>query len=219
MEAVNKYNLYSYWRSSCSWRVRIVLNMKNIHYTITPIHLVKDGGEQLKDQFIYINPVQRVPVLEFERDGKMIHLIESSAICEYLEEQYPEPALLPKDCLEKAVVRSLCSEIGSNIQPIQNLAVINRVATIGGNKVEWANYWIAKGLDALEIMLSKTRGKYCVGDSITLADAFLIPQLYNARRFNVDMSKYPIITEIEKNLVDIEAFKNAHPDNQPDAEK
>ena len=220
MESIYKnIKLYSYWRSSCSWRVRIVLNIKNIQYKITPVHLVKNGGEQFNQEFTKINPIQRVPVLELEHNSQIIHLVESTAICEFLEEIYPETPLLPSDPVSRAVVRSICSEIASNIQPIQNLSVLNKVETLGANKSEWAVYWMTKGLDALEIIISKTKGKYCFGDNITLADAFLIPQLYNARRFKVDVSKYISILEVEKNLNEIEAFKLAHADNQPDTEK
>ena len=212
-----KLSLYSYWRSSCSWRIRIVLNYKNIPYKTIPVHLVKEGGQQLSDKFTEINPVQRVPVLEIQTPEK-VHLIESMAICQYLEDVYPEPNMLPKDPLDKATVLSICSDIACNIQPIQNLAVLNKVGSMGGDKAEWAKFWITKGLDALEAILAKTKGKYCFSDNVTLADAFLVPQLYNARRFEVDMSKYPIIVEIESNLAEIEAFKKAHANSQPDAE-
>lgn len=210
--------LYCYWRSTCSWRVRIALNMKNIDYEIKPIHLVK--GDQKSEEFTKLNPIQRVPVLSFRdtQSNKIINLAESTAICEFLEEAFPENKLLPSDTIAKAQVRSLCSEIASNVQPVQNLSVIKRIAEIGGNKAEWAKEWITVGLKAFEKMISATQAKYCFGDEVTMADAFLIPQLYNARRFEVDMSQFPNIQTIEKNLEELEAFKKAHPSNQPDAQ-
>jgi maleylacetoacetate isomerase len=222
MESLLKYknfNLYSYWRSSCSWRVRIALNHKGIEYKTTAIHLVKEGGQQLKDDFAKLNPMQRVPALEFEADGKHQVLVESMAICEFLEEVFPEKSLLPKDSVLRGKARAICSEIASGIQPLQNLSVLNHVEKLGFNKSEWAKEYITKGLTALEKLVEETKGKYCVGDEVTLADAFLVPQLYNARRFNVDVAAFPNIQEIEKNLSEVEAFISAHPDKQPDAEK
>jgi maleylacetoacetate isomerase len=211
------FNLYSYWRSSCSWRVRTVLNQKGIDYKITPIHLVKN--EQFSDDFTKLNPIQRVPVLEFEYNGKKVQLVESTAICEFLEDAFPDKPILPKDHLLKGKVRAICSEIASNIQPLQNLCVLNHLEKLGQNKMEWGKEYIAKGLSAVDVLVNETKGKYCVGDEVSLADAFLVPQLYNARRFNVDLSVYPSLLEIEKNLGELDAFINAHPDKQPDANK
>jgi maleylacetoacetate isomerase len=210
--------LYSYWRSSCSWRVRIVMNMKNINYEIKPVHLVK--GEQKSEEFEKLNPTKRVPLLQFHLGEKenVISIPESSAICEFLEETFPEIPLLPSDPIARAKVRAICCEIACNIQPIQNLSVINRIQEIGGNKMDWAKEWISKGLDEVEKLLIQTRGKYSYGDEVTMADAFLIPQLYNARRFAVEMNNYSNILEIEKNLSSIEAFKLAAPESQPDFE-
>jgi maleylpyruvate isomerase len=219
MEKVAKcknLNLYSYWRSSCSWRVRIVLNHKGIDYEYTPVHLIKEGGQQFKENFTKLNPMQRVPVLEFDYEGKKVHLAESMAICEFLEEEYPEKHLLPKDHFLRGKVRAICSEIASGIQPLQNLSVLNRIETLGLNKTEWAKEHITKGLNAVEILVSETKGKYCVGDEISFADAFLKPQLYNARRFDIDLTVYPNLIEVEQNLNSLEAFIEAHPDKQPD---
>lgn len=214
--------LYTYWRSSSSWRVRIALNLKNISHELKPTHLVK--GEHKTDEFKKMSIIAKIPVLQFDLEKndeiKRNYLPESMAICEFLEEAYPQTQkLFPDDLVVRAKVRAFCSEIACNIQPIQNMPVLNRIAEIGSDKSEWAKEWIGKGLDIVEKMVGETKGKYIFGDSITLADAFLIPQLYNARRFNVDMSNYTNILEVEKNLNVEEAFIKAHPDNQPDFEK
>lgn len=213
---LSKLVLYSYWRSSSSWRIRIILNLKKIQYEIKPVNLLK--GEHKTEEFLAINPLHKIPALIVtDNNNKSFNLAESTAIAEFIEETYPEPRLLPQDIFEKAKVRTVCSEVACNIQPIQNLPVLNMINELGQDKAAWAKTWITRGLQDLEKLLLTTRGKYCVGDNVTLADAFLIPQLYNARRFNVDFNEFPNIAEIEKNLVELEAFKQAHADNQPDA--
>jgi maleylacetoacetate isomerase len=211
--------LYSYWRSSCSWRIRIVLNLKKINYEIYPINLLK--SEQKNEKFAELNPFKKVPAFSFEVEEqgqtKKILLQESSAICEFLEENFSEINVLPKDTIDRAQVRAVCSHIACNIQPIQNLPVLNRIEELGFNKAEWAKEWITKGLKDLDNMVTSCRGKYCFGDKITLADAFLVPQLYNARRFNIEMGQFPNLVEIEANLKEIEAFRLASPENQPDS--
>jgi maleylacetoacetate isomerase len=222
MEMENKYSniiLYSYWRSSCSYRVRIALNLKNIKYDIKPINLLK--SEQISEEYLEKNPLRRIPCLEIELKNengeiKRVFIKESISICEFLEEIYPDTNLLPRDPIAKAQVRSIMSHIACNVHPIQNLMVMKRVEEIGYSKLEWAKEWITKGLEDLEKILVETRGKYCFNDIITLADAFLIPQLYNARRFGVDVDKFPNISEIEANLKDVEAFRLAAPENQSD---
>lgn len=211
--------LYAYWRSSCSWRVRIVLNLKNIKYEIKPINLLK--GEQRSAEYSEINSFKKVPSLVFDKyengETTKVVLQESIAICEFLEENYPEVNLLPKDPIGRAQVRALYSHIACNIQPIQNLPVINKIEQLGCNKIEWGKEWINNGLKDLENMVIKSRGKFCYGDQITLADAFLIPQLFNARRFSVDINQFPNLLEIEANIIDVEAFRLAAPENQPDS--
>ncbi|KAK8397951.1 hypothetical protein O3P69_003691 [Scylla paramamosain] len=172
--------LYSYFRSSCSWRVRIVLAHKSIDYEYRPIHLLKK---------------------------------EQISIMEYLEETYPQNPLLPKEPLLRAKVREICEVIGSGIQPLQNLSVLQK---IGDEKMEWGHYYINKGFFALEQLLAGCAGKYSVGDQVTLADCCLVPQVYNANRFKVDMSQFPIISRIHEALNSVEAFKAAQPSNQPD---
>lgn len=207
--------LYSYWRSSCTWRVRIVLNIKKINYELKPINLLE--GEHKKEDFLAINPMGYLPALMIDTtDQKNVILAESMAIIEFLEEEYPDIKMLPTDPIKRAIVRQICLEICSGIQPIQNLSILNKVAELGGDKTKWAKEAIVKGFTAVETILSKTRGKYCVGDNVSFADAFLIPQIYNARRFNIEMENYPNIVDIEKNLLLIEEFIQASPENQPD---
>ncbi|KAG7390783.1 hypothetical protein PHYBOEH_006909 [Phytophthora boehmeriae] len=211
--------LYSYWSSSCSWRVRIALEWKGIAYEYRAVHLGADGGEHLKDAYTDINPNQRVPTLVV--DGQAIP--QSSAILEFLEETHPDKPLLPRDSIKRAQIRNVCAIIGSDIQPIQNLAVMAK-ATEGlpedqraAKKTEWAKFWIERGFEALEQELAKTAGTYCFGDEVTLADLYLAPQIRNANRFGVDMTKYPTIVRIGAALEAVPAFQKAHPSKQPDA--
>ncbi|XP_019407619.1 PREDICTED: maleylacetoacetate isomerase isoform X4 [Crocodylus porosus] len=174
--------LYSYFRSSCSWRVRIALALKGITYDQVPVNLLKDGGQQL-------------------------------AIIEYLEETRPNPRLLPQDQKKRAQVRMISDHIVSGIQPLQNLAILQRV---GEKKLEWAQHYITNGFQALEQILKHTAGRYCVGDEVSMADLCLVPQVYNAERYKVDLAPYPTITRINKALLELEAFQVSHPTKQPD---
>ncbi|ETK89775.1 maleylacetoacetate isomerase [Phytophthora nicotianae CJ01A1] len=213
------YILYSYWRSSCSWRVRISLEWKGIPYEYRSVHLLNRGGEHFKDEYTTLNPNQRLPTLVV--DGKV--LPQSVAILEFLEETHPEKPLLPSDPFARAQVRNLCAIIGCDIQPIQNLTVQvkateevpedQRVA----KKQAWGRFWIERGFEALERELAKTAATYCFGDEITLADLYLQPQVYNANRVGVDMTKYPTISRISASLEMLPAFQKAHPSQQPDA--
>ncbi|XP_055534425.1 probable maleylacetoacetate isomerase 2 [Wyeomyia smithii] len=203
--------LYSFWRSSCTWRVRNALNLKKILYDLKPIDLYKSGGgEQFKDEFRQLNPMQQVPALTI--DGNTI--IESMAILHYLEETRPEIPLLPQDKLQRAKVREICEVITSGIQPFQNSSTF---AYIGKEKsLEWAQYWIARGFRAVEQLLAVSAGKYCLGDQITLADCCLVPQVFNARLYKVDLDPYPTIIRIDGELAKHPAFQAAHPYNQVD---
>ncbi|ETW00385.1 maleylacetoacetate isomerase [Aphanomyces invadans] len=212
-----KTTLHSYWRSSCSWRVRIALNLKNISYDCVPVNLLK--GEQVSSEFGAVNPNKRVPSLEI--DGHVLN--QSGAIIEYLDETRPEPALLPSDPVARAQVRNLVGIIGCDIQPVQNLAVLKR-ATVklpesdqAAEKLAWGREWIERGFDVLEEELKKTAGTYAVGDSITIADLYLEPQVYNAIRFKVNMDKFPTIARIQATLSALPAFQASHPSAQPDA--
>jgi len=200
--------LYSYYRSTCSWRVRISLALKKINYTYIPINLVK--AENKTESYLAINPMGLIPTLLI--DGKK--LSESLAILEYLEETRPEVPLLPKDPEERARVRQVALLIVSDIQPLQNSGVL---ATFPQEKKDaWAQQWIGKGFVALEKLLEKYSGEYAVGNQITLADICIIPQVYNARRFNLDLAPFPRIVALDTKLADHPAFKAAHPNNQPD---
>ncbi|XP_042598688.1 maleylacetoacetate isomerase isoform X2 [Cyprinus carpio] len=174
--------LYGYFRSSCSWRVRIAFALKGIEYEQKPINIIKDGGQQL-------------------------------AIIQYIEETRPEPRLLPADPKQRAHVRIICDIIASGIQPLQNVYVIQK---IGEEKVQWAQHFINRGFGALEHILKQTAGKHCVGDEISMADICLVPQVYNAERFKVDMSRFPTIRRLNQTLIEIDAFKATHPSCQPD---
>ncbi|CEO99226.1 Maleylacetoacetate isomerase [Plasmodiophora brassicae] len=201
--------LFSYWRSSCSYRVRIALALKSIPYEYVAVNLVQ--GCQ-NDETVMDSPMHQVPVLQI--DDRNLH--ESLAIVEYLEETRPAHPLLPTDPYLRSVARRQALMIVADIQPIQNLRVLRKQT---GDAKEWATFWIENGFQALEKEVSKTAGKYCIGDNVTIADVCLIPQVYNARRFSIDMSKYPTLLRVATALEGLPAFVKAHPDNQPDAIK
>jgi maleylpyruvate isomerase len=211
--------LYAYWRSSCSWRVRIGLNWKKQAFTYTPVHLLKDGGQQKSESFTTLNPMQSVPVLEVEEGGRVFNISQSMAILEYLEERWPEPPLLPKDRIARARVRQAAEIVNSGIQPFQNTTVQKRVKNeLHGDEKAWARHFITHGLGALEPLLQTTAGRYSVGDEVTLADCFLVPQLYHARRYEVDLAPFRTLTRVEEACMALPAFQAAHADRQPDAE-
>ncbi|KAF2071727.1 hypothetical protein CYY_006951 [Polysphondylium violaceum] len=208
--------LFSYWRSSCSWRVRIALALKKIKFEYKAIHLLKEGGQQKSDDYSKLNPMKVVPTLVI--DGNVLG--QSLAILEYLEETRPEVPLLPKSAADRAIVRQMMQIIGSDIQPLQNLKVLQEIGTLAGDdkKGAWAKKWIANGFDGLEKLLVKHSGKYCFGDQITFIDLCLPAQVYNANRFNVDMTPYPTISRISDALSQLPEFEFAAPHNQPDVE-
>mmetsp|Transcript_10373 Transcript_10373/g.11775 ORF Transcript_10373/g.11775 Transcript_10373/m.11775 type:complete len:246 (-) Transcript_10373:1027-1764(-) len=222
-----KPKLYSYWRSSCSWRVRLALELKDLEYEIIPVHLVKNGGEQKSGDYATVNPMQQVPTLIMKGNA----LTQSVAIIEYLEEAADSKTkLLCEDPILRAKTRALVELINSGIQPIQNLAVLNHLKCVANVSedakpkvaVDWSNHFISVGFEALEKELvkihEKTPGDYCMGENISMADIYLVPQVYNANRFKVDMSKFPMIQKIANHLSALPAFMKAHPDAQPDAE-
>ncbi|XP_020485763.2 maleylacetoacetate isomerase isoform X2 [Labrus bergylta] len=209
MATQTKPVLHGYFRSSCSWRVRIAFALKGIEYDQVPVNLIKDGGQQRTQEYKTLNPMQQVPAVEI--DG--ITLSQSLAVIQYLDETRPGARLLPADPKKRAHVRIISDIIASGIQPLQNLYVIQK---IGAEKVQWSQHFIDRGFQALEPLLKETAGKYCVGDEISMADICLVPQVYNAERFKVDMEQYPTIKRLNQTLLEIDAFKVSHPSNQPD---
>ncbi|XP_024877286.1 probable maleylacetoacetate isomerase 2 [Temnothorax curvispinosus] len=210
MSATGKAVLYSYWRSSCSWRVRIALNLKEIPYDIKPISIIKEDGEQHSNEFRKINPMERVPALYIDNHT----LIESMNILQYLEETRPTPPLMPADPVERARMREICEVIVSGIQPLQNIGVLSYIEK--ERRKEWPQHWITKGFTAVEKLLSSSAGKYCVGDEITLADCCLVPQMYNAQKFHVNLEPFSTILRVGRHLEHHPAFTATHPNNQPD---
>ena len=204
--------LHAYWRSSASWRARIGFAWKGLPYEYVPVHLLR--GEQVADSYKALNPMGQVPLLVLD-DGRTI--AQSLAILEYLEETHPEPALLPKDPVDRAHARQVAEMINAGIQPLQNVGVQKHVASLGADEKAWAVHWISKGLSALEAVTARTSGRYCVKDAVSIADVCLVPQLYAARRFAVDMSAYPTLLRIEAACAELPAFQAAHADRQPDA--
>jgi maleylpyruvate isomerase len=212
--------LYSYFRSSAAYRVRIALNLKGLAYEYAPIHLLRDGGQQLKPEYRELNPDGIVPTFV---DGDDV-LTQSLAIIEYLEETHPEPALLPGTPLDRAFIRSIALQVACEIHPVDNLRVLKylkHTLKVGDEaKDAWYRHWLESGFESLEKRLANDPrvGKLCFGDTPTLADLCLVPQVFNARRFNIDMSRYPTIERIADHAAQIDAFARAAPGQQPDAE-
>jgi maleylacetoacetate isomerase len=216
--------LYGYFRSSASYRVRIALNLKNIEYEQIAVHLIKNGGEQFSAHFQSINPEALVPALIDDVDEKTMAMSQSLAILEYLEERYPQPALLPADLSDRAYVRGLALSIACDIHPVNNLRILKYLATQFGATDEqknlWYQHWCEIGLKALEQRIANDarRGKFCFGDTPTMADCCLIPQIFNAQRFKCDLTQMPTLMEINDRCLTLPAFERAAPMNQPDAE-
>jgi maleylacetoacetate isomerase len=209
--------LYSYFRSSAAYRVRIALNFKGLPYEMVPIHLTKDGGRQHTPEFRAINPQARVPALELP-GGEV--LTQSLAIIEYLEDIHPEPPLLPADSLGRAKSRAIAQMIACDIHPLNNLIALQYLKRQLKHEQPdidtWYHHWITVGFAALEKSLAP--GPYACGSQVTLADVCLVPQVANARRFNVPLDKFPKITAVDAACMKLPAFDKARPENQPDAE-
>jgi maleylpyruvate isomerase len=210
--------LYSYWRSSSAWRVRIGLAWKGIPYTYEAVHLLKDGGQQHSDTYRGKNPMGYVPMLEWEEGGTTRRLTQSMAILDYLEQRFPAPRLLPVDPFLRARSIQLAEMVNSGIQPFQNLSTLGYVKGIGVDDRAWIQHFLPRGLAALEKAVQETAGKYCVGDAPTFAEAYLVPQMYGARRFKIDLAPFPTLVRIDAACEALPAFQAAHPDRQPDAE-
>ncbi len=212
--------LYTYFRSSAAYRVRIGLNLKGLDYEAIPVHLLKDGGQQLQEKYLAINPSGLLPTFQDE----WITLSQSMAILEYLEETHPEVPLMPKDAAGRARVRELAQIVGCDIHPLNNLRVLRYlVGHLGLSdeaKTEWYRHWVIEGLASLEAHLARDpgAGPFCHGDHPTIADCYLVPQVFNAQRFDIDVSGYPNVARINALCVELPAFKAAHPSHQPDAE-
>jgi maleylacetoacetate isomerase/maleylpyruvate isomerase len=209
-----EFILHNYFRSSTSYRARIALNYKNIPFEYREVHLLK--GEQLSTEYKKLNPSGGVPTLI--HNGKIIP--DSYAIIEYLEEIAPTPPLLPKDVYLRARIRQVCEIVNSSMHPMGNLRVLKYLEEKNGynqnQKDEWAQYWGYLGLEALEKNLQDFAGIYSFGDTITMADVFIVPQIITCQRFKIETGKYKILTKIFDNCQKLESFSKAHPFRQPD---
>ncbi|MGJ8687960.1 MAG: maleylacetoacetate isomerase [Gammaproteobacteria bacterium] len=203
--------LYSYFRSTAAYRVRIALNLKGIEYSLISVNLLK--GEQSSDEYLAVNPLGLVPALRLD-DGTI--LSQSTAILEWLEETSPELPLLPADLLQRSRVRAMVNIIACDIHPLNNLRVLKHlVGELGVSeeeKTQWYHHWIKLGFDALEQQMVK--GAYSAGDGLSMADVYLVPQVFNALRFEMEMSPYPKIMSVYKRCNELGAFIKAHPDHQ-----
>jgi maleylacetoacetate isomerase len=214
------FTLYTYWRSSAAFRVRIALNLKGLAYTSVPKHLLREGGEQRKADYLALNPQGLVPALD--HDGTLV--TQSLAICEYLEEICPEPRLLPGNAAARAQVRAMALAIACDVHPLNNLRVLQYLrgeftqddAAIN----RWTSHWISRGFEAMEQLITRhsADGRHCHGSGVTLADVFVLPQVFNSRRVQLDLAPYPRLAAVAAHLETLPAFAAARPDAQPDAE-
>ena len=209
--------LYSFFRSSAAYRVRIAFNLKGLGYDTASLHLQKEGGQNRKPAYRAINPQMRVPALKLD-SGEL--LTQSLAIIEYLDEVHPQPPLLPSDPVERAQVRALAQLVACDIHPLNNVAPLRYLKNELGqdqSKIDaWYHHWVREGFDALEAMVSP--GPYAHGADVTLADICLVPQVANARRLKVPLDPYPNIVAIDAACAQLSAFEEARPERQPDAE-
>lgn len=207
--------LHGFWRSGTTYRTRIALNLKRVEYKIKPINL--RAGEHSQDLYRALQPQGLVPVLEV--DGKV--LIQSPAIIEWLEETYPDPALLPRTSLARSVVRAMAAAVGCDIHPLNNLRVLQALkADLSASQTQieaWTHRWITAGFDALELLIERYGGKFCFGDTPSVADCYLIPQIYSAERFGIDLNPYASIRRVNASAEQLDAFQRARPEQQPDA--
>lgn len=215
--------LYSYFRSSAAYRLRIALHLKGLAFDTVPVHLLKGGGEQLQSAYRAINPAALVPALNIDADNDGTTLTQSLAIMEYLDETHPQPPLLPADALGRARVRALALTVACDIHPLNNLRVLTYLSgelqASGDARNAWARHWMALGFATLEQHLAHdaATGLCCHGDTPTLADCCVVPQVFNARRFELDLAPYPTLVRIAEHCEALPAFIAAHPAQQPDA--
>ena len=209
--------LYTYFRSSAAYRVRIALNLKGLSAEMIPIHLQKEGGLNKKPEYRAVNPQMRVPALRLD-SGEL--LTQSLAIIEYLDEVVPEPPLLPRDPVDRAKVRSIAQLIACDIHPLNNVSALRYLKNELGQdqaKIDrWYHHWILEGFDAMEVMVRPA--PYAFGSAVTLADICLVPQVYNARRLKTPLERFPKLVAIDAACAKLAAFERARPENQPDAE-
>jgi maleylacetoacetate isomerase len=210
--------LYGYWRSGAAYRTRIGLELKGVRYEQVSVHLTRGGGEQLRPEYRAVNPQARVPALELDNG---IVLIQSPAILEWLEETYPEPPLLPKDPVLRAKIRGAAAVIGCDIHPLNNaagtLVYLREVVKADREAIKaWVAHWTTQGFAALEALIEGR--EFCFGASPTLADVYLVPQVYAARRFEVPLDAFPKLVRVADRCTGLEPFRRAAPENQPDAE-
>lgn len=209
--------LYTYWRSSAAFRVRIALALKNISAEQVPVHLLNNGGEQKSAEYQQLNPAKLVPCFV---DGD-VTINQSLAIIEYLDQTHSQMPLLPAEPAAQAQVRAMALDIACDIHPLNNLRVLQYLTGPLGvsetQKTQWIHHWLTQGFQALEARLAATSGRYCMGDTITLADVCLVPQVYNALRFALPMQEFPIISRLYAELMQHPAFIKAAPEQQPDA--
>lgn len=213
--------LYGYWRSSAAYRVRIALNLKGLAYQLVPVHLVKDGGQQHSVEYQALNPQELLPLLVDQGNGG-VRIAQSLAILEYLEERFPAPALLPSAAARRAQVRALALHIACDLHPLNNLRVLQYLTGELGvdeaAKDAWYRHWLHKGLAAVEAGLAVFADQLSLGERPGYLEACLVPQLYNARRFNCDLDAYPRILAMAARCETLEAFAQAAPEVQPDAQ-
>lgn len=216
---MNELELYGYWRSSAAFRLRIALNLKGVTYTQKPVNIAPDQSEQRSEAYLALNPQGRVPALKV---GDVI-LTQSMAILEWLDETYSQSPFVFGDAISRAQIRSFADTIACDIHPLNNLSVLRKLSddfeADGENVKSWYQHWIRIGFDALHASLPGEDSGFLFGGSPSLAEICLIPQIWNARRFDMDLSAYPRFEHIEQRCYELEAFQAARPENQPDAPK
>jgi maleylpyruvate isomerase len=219
-----KLYLHSYWRSSASYRVRIGLGLKGLAYEYVIVDILRGGaagkGGQHDAGYRAHNPMGQVPTLQLvEDDGRERFLVQSLPILEYLDERWPTPPILPPTAELRHQARALAEIVNTGIQPLQNLTTTKKVKALGGDEQAWTRDFIVAGMTAFDAQAASAAGRFCVGDAPSLADCFLVPQMYSARRFGVDPAAWPRLCAIEAACNELAAFAAAHPDAQPDAVK
>ena len=213
---MEKIKLYSYFRSSTSFRVRIVLHLKKLDFEYIPVHLLNQGGEQHLPEYRAVNPIGGVPTLVHQGNA----ISQSAAIVQYLDEVFPVPRLLPEDPFKRAQIRQFCDNINCEMHPLNNLRVLQflkkNYQVTDENQNLWVHHWLRWGFEATEKLLEANAGVYCFGNEISMADIFLAPQIVTAKRFSFPIEDFKLTNTVFENVMKLEAFQKAHPDCQPD---